>query len=511
MATDLGIAYFDIFIIGGGINGCGIARDAAGRGLTVCLAEKDDLASKASSGSTKLVHGGLRYLEYYEFDLVRKALKEREVLWRLAPHIIYPMRFVLPHVAGMRPRWLLRLGLFIYDHLGGRRDLPATRSVAFSSDPTGNPLKSEIVSGFEYSDCWVDDARLTILNARDAADRGATVLTRQKVVRAERENGVWVIHTQMANGERQQVRARILINAAGPWVSQLAGSVIHDSDKRKLRLVRGSHIVVNKLFGHEQSYMLQNPDGRVVFVIPYEQDFTLIGTTDAEHEQSLEQIKIADDEARYLCDAVSQYFKESVSTDDIVWSYSAVRPLFDDGQSDAKSVTRDYQIVTESDEGSPPLVSVLGGKITTYRKLAEDVLDEIARFIPNVPPTWSASDCLPGGDFPHQEFNREVDKLKQAYPFLSEAHAHRLARLYGTRAKNILSDARRIEDLGRLFGSSLYEAEVRYLIDHEWARCAEDILWRRTKEGLRFSTEQTDALNDYMSANVIALSREAGP
>jgi len=505
------MSVFDLFIIGGGINGCGIARDAAGRGLAVGLAEADDLASKTSSGSTKLIHGGLRYLEYYEFNLVRKALKEREVLWRLAPHIIYPMRFVLPRLAGMRPFWLLRLGLFIYDHLGGRQHLPATRSISFSTDVTGQPLNKDIRAGFEYSDCWVEDARLAILNARDAADRGASILVHHRVISAQRNNGLWVIRTESSDGKQQEFQSRVLVNAAGPWVARLAGSVIAGTTHRKLRLIRGSHIVVKKLFDHDRSYILQNPDGRIVFVIPYEQDFTLIGTTDAEHEQSLEQIKIADDEARYLCDAVSQYFKESVSTDDIVWSYSAVRPLFDDGQSDAKSVTRDYQIVTESDEGSPPLVSVLGGKITTYRKLAEDVLDEVARFIPNVPPTWSASDCLPGGDFPHQEFNREVDKLKQAYPFLSEAHAHRLARLYGTRAKNILSDARRIEDLGRLFGGSLYETEVRYLIDHEWARCAEDILWRRTKEGLRFSTGQTDALNDYMSANVIALSREAGP
>ncbi len=488
----------DLFIIGGGINGCGIARDAAGRGLSVCLAEKDDLASKTSSGSTKLVHGGLRYLEYYEFDLVRKALKEREVLWRLAPHIIYPMRFVLPHVAGMRPRWLLRLGLFIYDHLGGRRDLPATRSVAFSSDPTGDPLKSEIVSGFEYSDCWVDDARLTILNARDAADRGATVLTRQKVVRAERENGVWVVHTEMANGERQQVRARILVNAAGPWVSQLAGSVIHDSDKRKLRLVRGSHIVVNKLFEHEQSYILQNPDGRIVFVIPYEKDFTLIGTTDADHDESLEQINIGEDEKRYLCESVSRRFKQSVGTDDIVWSYSAVRPLFDDGKSDAKSVTRDYQIVTETSDSGAPLISVLGGKITTYRKLAEDVLREIKRFAPDLPPPWSATHSLPGGDFDHQGFEQQVRRLEVEYPFLSDGHASRLTRLYGTRARQLLGSAEGSSDLGRLFGSDLYEVEVRYLIDQEWALSAEDILWRRTKEGLRLSRDQAQALDAFV-------------
>lgn len=488
----------DLFIIGGGINGCGIARDAAGRGLSVCLAEKDDLASKTSSGSTKLVHGGLRYLEYYEFDLVRKALKEREVLWRLAPHIIYPMRFVLPHVAGMRPRWLLRLGLFIYDHLGGRKDLPATRSVAFSSDPAGDPLKSEIVSGFEYSDCWVDDARLTVLNARDAADRGATVLTRQKVVRAERENGVWVVHTEMANGERQQVRARILVNAAGPWVSQLAGSVIDDSDKRKLRLVRGSHIVVNKLFEHEQSYILQNPDGRIVFVIPYEKDFTLIGTTDADHDESLEEINIGEDEKRYLCESVSRRFEQSVGTDDIVWSYSAVRPLFDDGKSDAKSVTRDYQIVTEASDSGAPLISVLGGKITTYRKLAEDVLREVERFVPDLPPSWSATQSLPGGDFDHQGFEQQVRRLKVEYPFLSDGHASRLTRLYGTRARQLLGSAEGSLDLGRLFGSDLYEVEVRYLIDQEWALSAEDILWRRTKEGLRLSSDQAQALDAFV-------------
>ncbi len=496
--THVGKKMFDVFIIGGGINGCGVARDAAGRGLSVGLAEKDDLGSKTSSGSTKLIHGGLRYLEHYEFNLVKKALIEREVLWGIAPHLIYPLRFVLPHHNGLRSAALLRLGLFIYDHLGGRKDLPKTRKVSFCSDEVGEPLRSDFKVGFEYSDCWVDDARLVISNARDAADRGAQIFVGHEVIAAQRKNDCWVIKTCDADLNTQEFRARVLINAAGPWVSKMTESVISEAVDRKIRLIRGSHIVVPKMYGHDRCYILQNSDGRIVFAIPYEDDFTLIGTTDEEHRESLDQIEIDKSETEYLCRSVSDYFKKTVQPEDVVWSYSAVRPLFDDGNSDAQSVTRDYQVISEGTGNQPPLISILGGKITTYRTLAEDVMDKVADFFDPLPPSWTGSRPLPGGSFDHLDFEGELDRLRAHYPFLSERYARRLMRMYGNLGSKILKDAKRYDDLGEFFGGNLYESEVRYLIEHEWARSVEDILWRRTKEGLRLSKSEMAKLDQFL-------------
>ena len=489
---------FDVFVVGGGINGCGIARDAAGRGLSVCLAEKDDLGAKTSSGSTKLVHGGLRYLEHYAFNLVRNSLIEREVLWSIAPHIIYPLRFVLPHHRGLRPSVLLRLGLFIYDHLGGRKNLSKSRKISFASDEVGQPLRSEFKIGFEYSDCWVDDARLVLMNARDAAERGAKVMVHHEVVSARRENGLWVINVRDHASAKHEFRARILVNAAGPWVSQLTDSVIKGAVHRDMRLIRGSHIVVPKLYTHDRCYLLQNSDGRIVFVIPYEGDFSLIGTTDEEHHESLEKIAIEKGEAEYLCASVNQYFKTSISTKDVVWSYSAVRPLFDDGTSDAKSITRDYRVVSEFNETGAPLISVLGGKITTYRKLAEEVMAEISRALGVLGPSWTGSAPLPGGSFACLEFENEVTRLQEEYPFLSHSHAYRLMRLYGSLSRKILRGAKSYKDLGRFFGGHLYENEVRYLMKYEWAMSVEDILWRRTKEGLRLSDDEVGQLSKFL-------------
>ena len=489
---------FDVFVVGGGINGCGIARDAAGRGLSVCLAEKDDLGGKTSSGSTKLIHGGLRYLEHYEFNLVRKALIERERLWSLAPHIIYPLRFVLPHHEGLRPSWLLRLGLFIYDHLGGRRALPRSRKVSFASDQSGAPLKSDYKIGFEYSDCWVDDARLVILNAQDAAGKGAKVLPRHEVISVRGENGVWLIETLDRDSKKHRFQARVLVNAAGPWVSNLTDSVIDGAISRSMRLIRGSHIVVPKFYAHDRCYLLQNSDDRIVFVIPYEENFSLIGTTDREHQESLNRVTISEDEAQYLCASVNDYFHSSITLEDIVWSYSAVRPLFDDGNADAKSITRDYRITSEIDGTGAPLISVLGGKITTYRKLAEDVLSEVNQALGVKNEGWTGSSPLPGGSFDFLRFDNEVEQLQQDYPFLSHSHAHRLMRLYGSLSREILANAMTYRELGRFFGGNLYENEVRYLMEREWAMSVEDILWRRTKEGLNLTDGEVRTLSDFL-------------
>ena len=489
---------FDVFVVGGGINGCGIARDAAGRGLSVGLAEKDDLGGKTSSGSTKLIHGGLRYLERYDFNLVRTALIERELLWSLAPHIIYPLRFVLPHHEGLRPSWLLRLGLFIYDHLGGRKALPRSRKVSLASDQAGAPLKSEYKIGFEYSDCWVDDARLVILNAQDAVGKGAKILPRHEVIAVRGENGVWVIETRDRDSKKHRFQARVLVNAAGPWVSSLTDSVIDGAVSRSLRLIRGSHIVVPKLYAHDRCYLLQNSDDRIVFVIPYEEKFSLIGTTDREHQESLNQITINEDEAQYLCASVNDYFNSSITLEDIVWSYSAVRPLFDDGSADTKSITRDYRITSEADRTGAPLISVLGGKITTYRKLAEDVMAEVNHALGVESEGWTGSSPLPGGSFDYLGFDNEVEQLNQKYPFLSHSHASRLMRLYGSLSTEILGEAMSYGELGRFFGGNLYENEVRYLMAREWALSVEDILWRRTKEGLNLSDSEVRTLSDFL-------------
>ncbi|MFS2150433.1 glycerol-3-phosphate dehydrogenase [Rhizobium sp. Rhizsp42] len=492
----------DLFVIGGGINGCGIARDAIGRGYSVALAEMNDFASGTSSGATKLIHGGLRYLEHYEFRLVRESLMEREILWAMAPHIIWPMRFVLPyHKGGIRPAWLIRLGLFLYDHLGGRKLLPPTKVLDMRRDPAGKPLKSLFTKAFEYSDGWVDDARMVVLNARDAADKGALIMPRTKVVSAHRENGVWAIETvDTVTSEKRHFQARMLVNAAGPWVDHVIRAAFGQNEARHVRLVQGSHIVVKKKFNDPRAYFFQNPDNRIIFAIPYEQDFTLIGTTDRDYKADPKDVKISDEETTYLCKAASEYFNEPVRPEDIVWTYSAVRPLFDDGASKAQEATRDYVLKLEGEGAPAPLLNVFGGKLTTYRRLSEHALEKIGAAIGAKGAPWTAKSHLPGGDFPAQGYEAEVRKLKGSYPFLIDTHARRLVRRYGTKAAVILGQARGTEDLGRCFGSDLYEVEVRYLIEHEWARHADDVLWRRTKEGLRLTREQAAVLEEYMAA-----------
>ncbi|QKC96773.1 glycerol-3-phosphate dehydrogenase [Mesorhizobium sp. NZP2298] len=489
----------DIFVIGGGINGCGIARDAVGRGFSVFLAEMNDLASGTSSGSTKLIHGGLRYLEFYEFRLVREALMEREVLWRNAPHIIWPMRFVLPYAKGLRPAWLIRLGLFLYDHIGGRKLLPATRTLDMASDPAGKPLKPLFKKAFEYSDGWVNDARLVALNARDAADRGATIRTRTKVVGAHREDGLWTIKIEnLQNGETEEVKARLLVNAAGPWVDHVLSGVVGLNDVHNVRLVQGSHIVIAKKFDDPRAYFFQNKDGRIIFAIPYEEEFTLIGTTDRDYPGDPHDVKISDTEIDYLCAAASEYFAQPVKRSDIVWTYSAVRPLYDDGASKAQEATRDYVLRADGGEGDAPIVNAFGGKITTYRRLSESMLEKIEGFLGKRGKPWTSDAPLPGGDFPATGFDAQVAKLKAAYPFLDARLARRLTRLYGTRAQVLLGLAKSNAELGRNFGGDLYEAEVRYLVENEWAVTAEDVLWRRTKRGLHLAREQVAALDEFM-------------
>jgi glycerol-3-phosphate dehydrogenase len=500
---------FDLAIIGGGVNGCGIARDAAGRGNSVFLCEMNDLASGTSSWSTKLVHGGLRYLEYYEFRLVREALIEREILWQIAPHIIRPLRFVLPHHAGLRPAWLLRLGLFLYDHIGGRHLLPATRSVDLTRDAVGKPLIAGRYSrAFEYSDCFVDDARLVALNARDAADRGAEIRTRTRAVEIRQVDGVWQVTVENTlDRTRSTIRARALVNAGGPWVEQVLASGAGVNARAKVRLVQGSHIVVRKLYDHDRAYMFQNADGRIVFVIPYQDDFTLIGTTDRDYDGDPGEVKATAEEVRYLCASVGEYLAKPVRPEDVVWTYSGVRPLYDDGASEAKAATRDY--VFELDlPGGAPLLSIYGGKITTYRRLAEEALERLSPYLRSAKARegWTGKSPLPGGDMDVSAVPALAAELRRDYPFLDAAHANRLAHAYGTRATKWLGTAKSLADLGRSFGATLTASEVRYLMSAEWALTAEDIVWRRSKLGLRLSAAEIAALDDWIAENRVAQS-----
>jgi glycerol-3-phosphate dehydrogenase len=492
---DLMALAYDLAVIGGGVNGAGIARDAAGRGARVLLLERGDLAEGTSSNSTKLIHGGLRYLEHYEFALVRESLSEREVLWGIAPHIIWPLRFILPHRPGLRPRWLLRLGLFLYDHIGGRKRLPAAQSVDLTSHPAGAPLKPEYTRAFAYSDGWVDDARLVILNARDAADRGAEVRTRCEVTALARSGDHWRIE---AGGET--FRARAVVNAAGPRVLDLLGRAGEPS-AQKMRLVRGSHIVVRKLFDHDYAYFFQLPDGRIFFAIPYESDFTLIGTTDADHDGTLDEVKASPEEIAYLCEGASEYFRQPVTLADVVWTYSGVRPLVDDGSGKPEAATRGYRFEVDGGaDGTPPLLSVFGGKITTYRHLAAEAVESLAPFLPVLAgKDWTGSAPLPGGDFGMTEAGAMMAQLTARYAFLTPAEAQRLIRLYGTCAFAFLGDAATRADLGEDFGHGLTAAEVDHLVTTEWARTAEDVLWRRTKLGLHFTPEQTARLAAYLA------------
>lgn len=493
---------FDLLIIGGGINGCGIARDAAGRGNSVFLCEMNDLANGTSSWSTKLIHGGLRYLEYYEFRLVREALIERELLWQIAPHIIRPLRFVLPHHNGLRPAWLLRLGLFLYDHIGGRKLLPPTRSLDLTRDEVGKPLApGRFTRGFEYSDCSVDDARLVVLTARDAADRGAVIRTRTCAIQIRHADGLWHVTTRnMLTGEQEVVSARVLVNAAGPWVENVLSSRAGVDAKSKVRLVQGSHIVVPKLYEHDRAYIFQNSDGRIVFAIPYQDDFTLIGTTDRDYEGDPAKVKATAEEISYLCESVSAYLAKPVTPQDIVWSYAGVRPLYDDGASEAKAATREYVFELDLPGGSP-LLSIYGGKITTYRRLAEEALERLSSYLPGNKQRegWTAAAPLPGGDLDVSAIPALAAELARDFPFLSPAHANRLAHAYGTRAAKVLGHATSIDDLGRTFGATLTEREVKYLIANEWACTAEDIVWRRSKLGLRMSQAEIAALEDWIA------------
>jgi glycerol-3-phosphate dehydrogenase len=490
----------DLAIVGGGINGCGIARDAAGRGLSVFLCEQGDLASGTSSASTKLIHGGLRYLEFYEFRLVHEALAEREVLLRAAPHIIWPLRFILPHHRGLRPWPVIRLGLFFYDHVGGRRLLPPTRSIELARDPAGKGLKPEYRRAFEYSDCRVDDARLVVLNARDAADRGAIVKTRTKCVAARREGSQWRITLEDQNTRlRSEVVSRALINAGGPWVSDVIAEVAGRNASAPVRLVKGSHIVVDRLFDHDRAYTFQNSDGRVCFAIPYERDFTLIGTTDEDYHGEPGNAAISEGEIDYLLTSVGAYLTRPVDRQAIRRTYAGVRPLFDDGASKAQEATRDYVLTLDSATGSAPMLSVIGGKITTFRRLAEQALAKLAPTFSHMRPPWTREAVLPGGDIPVDAYDAwAAEVAQQRFPFLDPALVARLCRAYGSRIATVLDGVGKPDDLGRSFGAGLSEREVAYLADQEWAETADDILWRRSKLGLRVTAEERALLERHL-------------
>jgi glycerol-3-phosphate dehydrogenase len=491
-------AAYDVLVVGGGINGAGIARDLAGRGCSVLLCEQDDLAAHTSSSSTKLIHGGLRYLEYYEFALVRKALAEREVLLKSAPHIMWPLRFVMPHDPGMRPAWMIRAGLFLYDHLARREVLPGSRSVNLRRHPAGAPLQPRFKRGFVYSDGWVDDARLVVLNALDAVAHGGTVLTRWRCMEAEREAGHWRVRLQGPGAAQREVTAQVLVNAAGPWAAQFLAEHARIPQPRTLRLVKGSHIVVPRIFTHDHAYIFQNADKRIIFAIPYERDFTLIGTTDVEHNGAVGTARIDASEIDYLCAQASRYFAKPVAPADVVWTYAGVRPLLDDASGDPSAVTRDYLL--DLDSTHAPLLTVWGGKITTFRKLAEEAADLLT---PALAPrmqrgAWTRGAYLPGGDLsawigppqrPDTDFTRFVKAVRERYPALAPALALRLARAYGARIDLLLQDG-----LGDEIAPGLYEAELHYLHRSEWATTADDVLWRRSKLGLHLTPDQRAAV-----------------
>jgi len=497
---------FDLLVVGGGINGAGIARDAAGRGLSVLLCEQDDLAAHTSSASTKLIHGGLRYLEYREFGLVRKALQERETLLRAAPHIMWPLRFVMPHMPNLRPAWLIRAGLFLYDNLARRELLPGSRGIDMRRHPAGAPLVASIERGFVYSDGWVDDARLVVLNALDASEHGAQVCTRTKLVSASRAQGLWHARLMRADGTEQQVKARALANAAGPWVGELLHGALGREANYSVRLVKGSHIVTRRLFEHDHAYIFQNPDKRIIFAIPYEHDFTLIGTTDVEYHGDPSRVAITADEIQYLCDSINRYFKRPIAPGDVCWSYSGVRPLLEDENADNPSaVTRDYRLELDTPAGEAPLLSVFGGKITTFRKLAEQAVDELAEALRIAARPWTSGGApggapLPGGNIAHADFESFATQFQKQHPWLPAALARRYARAYGTRAARVVGSANSLAGLGRTFAPDLYEAELRYLRETEWARSAQDVLWRRTKLGLHVPANTLEAVTHDIDA-----------
>jgi len=496
--SDYGLV--DLAVIGGGINGAGIARDAAGRGLKVLMCEKGDLAEATSSRSSKLVHGGLRYLEYWQFRLVREALIEREVLLQAAPHIIWPMRFVLPHSAEQRPAWLVRLGLLLYDHLGARKRLPGCRRIKLRQAPEGAPLKPEFALAFEYSDCWVDDARLVVLNALDAHRHGATVLTRTTATAARRVNGLWQIEMRDSGGLTHRVSARALANAAGPWVEDVINRVAGRNATRHLRLVKGSHIVVPKFWEGPQAYVLQNHDGRVVFVNPFADDLCLIGTTDVAYSGDPSGAAIDESEIDYLLAVVNRYARCPLARAGILHAFSGVRPLLDDNMANPSAVTRDYLLELDTDAGGAPLLSAFGGKITTFRRLAEQAVGLLLPFFPNRGRSWTRSAPLPGGDMTDGNFAAFVADFALRHPFLPAALVRHYARLYGTRADLLIGDATALVDLGRQFGGLLYEREADFLINTEWACTVEDILERRTKHGLHLDRSARTRLAQWMAA-----------
>ena len=535
---------FDLVVIGGGINGTGVARDAAGRGLSVLLCEKDDLAQATSSSSTKLIHGGLRYLEFFHFKLVRESLREREILLKSMPHIIWPLRFTLPHHRGLRPSWLLRLGLFIYDHMGGRKLLPPTKKINLKKHKTGIPLKDKFSIGFEYSDCWVEDSRMVALNASDAKNNGAVIKTRTTFERATRNNDVWDIILDSQNGNKQKITSSAIVNCSGPWVTSVIESNLQQKNSTETRLIKGSHIITKKLFDNDSNYIFQNSDGRIIFAIPYETDFTLIGTTDIEYEGDPNKAKCSLEEKKYLIESISEYLDVQVDINDIVHTYSGVRPLFNDNKSvmnksiidiggellvvsqftlhaqtkkgnrpsyinaakgdkaEAQNVTRDYVIKADSNNGKTPLISVFGGKITTYRILAEKVIDELKPYFKNIKNNWTKDSYLPGGNFDPNEVSKLVNSILDKYNFIDEKWAIRLVKAYGTNAIDILNESNTVEDLGINFGWNLTEKEVLWLINMEFAKSAEDILWRRSKLGLRFSDDQVKYLENWLKDNI---------
>jgi len=484
--------HYDVAIIGGGINGAGIARDAAGRGLSVFLAEQGDLASATSSASTKLIHGGLRYLEGFHFRLVRESLLERARLMELAPHLVHPARFVMPHVAGLRSAWVLRAGFFLYDWLGGRGALPGSRSLDLRDDPAGVPLKPEFRTAFEYSDCVTDDARLVVANAMGAREKGAVIRTRMRCVSARREEKFWQLVLQ-SGGKRETVAARTLVNAAGPWVARVLENVLRQTPPTGIRLVKGSHIVLPRLHAHDRAYVFPGDDRRIVFAIPYADNFTLIGTTDIEVPAHEANVTASSEEILYLCRIASNFFRTPVKPSAVRWTYAGVRTLVDDGKARASDVTRDYWIDVNGSYGEPPLVSVFGGKLTTYRILAEKAVERLQHWL-TLGPSWTAREPLPGGDLGPGGLDTLIASLRDAHPFLSPAHARRLARNYGTRAWSVVAEARSIEDMGPRLVGDLHRRELDYLREQEWAVTAEDVLWRRTKLGLSASTTEMAAL-----------------
>jgi glycerol-3-phosphate dehydrogenase len=498
------VADFDLAVIGGGINGTGIARDAAGRGLRVLLVEQNDLASATSSASSKLIHGGLRYLEHYEFGLVRAALKEREVLLRAAPHLIRPLRFVLPINAARRSAMLLRIGLLLYDWIGWRKILPGTREIDLLTDAAGEPLRRAFHHAYEYSDCFADDARLVVLNAVDAAERGAVIRTRTRCVRAERGDE-WQLILNV-RGQREVATARVLVNAAGAWVESFAEAILRQRPqprfwgrwKPSLRLDKGSHIVVRRLYDHDRAYILQAADRRVVFAIPFHEDFTLIGTTDSKFVGDPAIVTPSGEEIDYLCGVMNEYFRSAIGAADVVWAYAGVRSLYDDGRRKAQDVGREYALILDERFGEAPLLTVYGGKITTYRRLAEDVLARLSHFFPRRQP-WTAGSALPGGDFVYDGLETLVARTQRTWPFLAPDHARRLTRAYGTRVADVLKTVSGPADLGVRFGADLTAAEVRYLMTKEWAQTADDVLWRRSKLGLRLSDAQRATLDRFMT------------